>query len=185
MGVRLDDRTPGGRLQDGGVGPVAVDDEDLPEAVMGHAFRDVHHEVLQVVVPHGDRPGEVHVVVLEPVGQGRQDQHLVGDELRRAFAHAAHQVGVHVQGHVIAVVLRGPDGQDDGRLLLHLVLQFDPGVVVVAIGQAWTLHKCSLRLSTVRSSRSDRPFITCSFHTKTRHDQTASRPKHVTRSCAT
>lgn len=124
---------------------MSVDDEDLPEAVVGHAPGDIHDEILQVVVPHGDRPGEVHVVVFEAVGQGRQDQHLVRDKLRGAFAHAAHQEGVHVHGHVVAVILGGPDGQDDGRLVLDLFLQFDPGIVIVAVGEAWTLHGCSFK----------------------------------------
>ena len=72
--VGLQRRAAGDEVDQRRVGAVAVDDEDLLEAVVGDALGDVQAEGDEDLRLDVDRAGEVDVVQVEPVGDRRQDQ---------------------------------------------------------------------------------------------------------------
>ena len=57
---------------------MAVDDQDLFEAVVGDGFGDIEAEGYKGLRLDMNGAGEVDVVHINAGGDGRQDQHLVG-----------------------------------------------------------------------------------------------------------
>jgi hypothetical protein len=120
---------------------VAVEEDDLLEAVVGQRFGDVEHvmhEVLEVVV---DRARKIHDVARVAVGDDRQHEQLVRDQLAGAGRDAARADEIDVQGQMRAVLLDGAARQQADLAHFDRVVDLGPGQFFVAIlGRGSTRH---------------------------------------------
>ena len=133
FGVGLEVRPAGDQIEVGHVGAVAVEQDDLLEAVVGQRFRDVEHvvhEMLEVVV---DGAGEVHDVPGVAVGHDRQHEHLVGDFAAGAVGDPGRADEVHVERQVRPVLLDGAARHDADLAQLDGVVDLGPGQFLVAV----------------------------------------------------
>jgi hypothetical protein len=98
-------------------------------------LRDVEDEVEQVLLLDVDGAGEVHVMRLKPVGDEGHEQNVAVGALSGFLADGRDQEVVDVEGHVVAVVLDGADGQDDDGLVVSAgdFAELGPGVVLVEV----------------------------------------------------
>ena len=101
-----------GQVEGRGVAPVAVDDQDALESVIGQAAADVADVVDESVPPNGDRPVEIHVVGAVTVGHRRGQNNLFRYAGRGAPADLRRQDHVDVHGQVGTVVFVGRHRQD-------------------------------------------------------------------------
>ena len=76
--VGLEIRPPRHEIEVRPVRAVAVEQDDLLEPVVGERLRDVEHLVDEVLEMGVDRAREVHHVARVAIGDGRQDEQLVG-----------------------------------------------------------------------------------------------------------
>ena len=112
---------------------MAVDDQDLREAVIGHALGDVQAEGDEHVGLDVDRPREVDVVQVQAVGDRRQHQHLVRRPPADLEADRLAEEHVDVDRQVVAVLLGRAGRQDDQLLRGDRVVHLGPGQAIVAI----------------------------------------------------
>src|SRR5207248_704543 len=96
-------RLAGHEVDQRGVRAVAVDDQDLLEAVVGDALGNVQAEGDERFRFDVDRAGKVDVVQVEPVGDGGQHEHPVGGPAADLQADRLAQEQIDVQRQVPAV----------------------------------------------------------------------------------
>ena len=77
-GTGFERRPPGDDVDQRLVAAMAVDDQDFLETVVGDALSDVQAESDEYLGLDVDRPGEVDVMEVEPIGDGGEDEHALG-----------------------------------------------------------------------------------------------------------
>ena len=125
--AQLAAQLPAEHLDDGGVAPVAHQEGQLPEAVVGQADADVVEQVVVGVRPQGHRAAEIAVLGAQAHRDNREGQDgEVGLPrlLQRPAQVLHHGLGddvVGTQGGLVSVLFQGTHGdEDDGVLLVHL-----------------------------------------------------------------
>ena len=112
---------------------MAVDHQDLLESVIGDALGDVQAESDERLRLDVDGAGEVDVVQVQPVGDRRQHQHLVGGPAADFQTDRFAQEHIDIQRQMLAVLLGRGRGQNDQFLRGDGVVHLGPGKTVVAV----------------------------------------------------
>ena len=132
LGVGLQVHPARGQVQVGHVGAVAVEEDDLLEAVVGEAGADVDDALDEVLPVDAGGAGKVHHVRGVAMHERGHDQHLVRDQPRRRLGDPARAHHVHVQRQVRPVLLGRSHRADHHPLLLHRLVDLRPGQLLVA-----------------------------------------------------
>ena len=125
-----------GRVDGGHVATVAIEEEDVGEAVVGERRDGVAQHRDQGAGPQGEAAGKGQVVLRHADRLGRTDQHPVTLAQRPGNRLGAERIGA--DRAVGAVLLGGTDGQDDARRVCQVGFHLLPGGVLQS-------HRCSPR----------------------------------------
>ncbi len=133
FGVGLEIGPPRDQIEVRHVRTVAVEQNDLFEAVVGQRFADVEHAVLKMLEVVVDRAGKIHDMSGVAVRHDRQHFHLVGNLFARSSGNAARADKVHVERQVRAVLFDGAAGDDANLSGVDSVFDFGPSQLFIAI----------------------------------------------------
>ena len=119
---------------------MAIEEDDLLEAVVGQRLDDIEDAADEVLVVAVHGAGEVHDMAAVAVPVGRQDQHLARDLLADAVGDALWANNIDIQRQVRPVLLDRADGQDADLAQLDGVVDLGPGELFVAEFSSGTRH---------------------------------------------
>lgn len=139
--IGFDIGTPGHEIKVRHVGTVAIQQNDLLEAVVGQRFRDVEdvvHEMFKVVV---DRPRKVHDMPGVTVGYHGEYENLVGNRLTGTVGDADRADEIDIQRQVWPVLFDGSARHDTDLLQIDGIVDFRPGQFFVAVLGRGSAHR--------------------------------------------
>ena len=134
LGVGLEVGPPGHQVEVGPVRAMAVQQDDLLEAVVGEALGDVEHAVHEVLEMGVDRARKVHHVAGVAIAMGRQHQHLLGDDPARARGRSrSGQITSTSSGKCGPCCSTAPHGSDADFAQIDRVVDLGPGQFLVTL----------------------------------------------------
>ena len=129
-GVALEHGAPRGQLQRVDVGPMAVDHDDLLEALIGQALQDVRDVTDECLVVDGHRAGKVHHVGRVAVAHRRHDHDAAVGSSGRLFADLGGGPVVDLDGEVMPVLLDRANRQQRDDAAGYGLVDLGPGHVL-------------------------------------------------------
>jgi hypothetical protein len=112
---------------------MTVEEEDLLESMVGYALGHIEAKRDENLGFDMDRTGEVDVVEIKSVRNGRKDQ----DPTRCAPAHlmtnSFREKTIDIEGQVATVLFGRPSGQNHYRLPTDGLIKFRPGQAAVQV----------------------------------------------------